>query len=101
MIDELAHAGPEHLDPLFVAGYGRKQGYPDPAEDLDAFAAQGLNANSGVVDLGAGAGQFALAAAHRFGMRAYRSPAPACGPCGARRPCSFHGHGHCVLRCPK
>src|SRR6266852_1091685 len=74
MIDELAHAGPEHLDPAFVAGYGRKQGYPDPAEDLDAFAAQGLDANSGVVDLGAGAGQFALAAAHRFGMRAYRSP---------------------------
>ena len=38
MIDELAHAGPEHLDPAFVVGYDRKQGYPDPAEDLDAFA---------------------------------------------------------------
>jgi hypothetical protein len=24
MIDELAHAGPEHLDPAFVAGYDRK-----------------------------------------------------------------------------
>ena len=34
MIDELAHAGPEHLDPAFVAGYDRKQGDPDPAEDL-------------------------------------------------------------------
>ncbi len=67
MIDELAHAGPEHLDPAFVAGYDRKQGYPDPAEDLDAFTAQGLDANSDVVDLGAGAGQFALAAARRFG----------------------------------
>ena len=66
MIDELAHAGPEHLDPAFVVGYDRKQGYPDPAEDLDAFAAQGLDANSHVVDLGAGAGQFALAAARRF-----------------------------------
>ena len=32
MIDELAHAGPEHLDPAFVAGYDRKQGYPDPAD---------------------------------------------------------------------
>jgi hypothetical protein len=32
MIDELAHAGPEHLDAAFVAGYDRKQGYPDPAE---------------------------------------------------------------------
>ncbi len=67
MIDELAHAGPEHLDPAFVAGYDRKQGYPDPAEDLAAFAARGLGATSAVVDLGAGAGQFALAAARQFG----------------------------------
>lgn len=51
MIDELAHAGPEHLDPAFVAGYDRKQGYPDPAEDLAAFAAHGLGATSAVVDL--------------------------------------------------
>src|SRR5260370_17930246 len=67
MIDELAHAGPEHLDPAFVAGYDRKQGFPDPAGDLDAFAAHGLDAGSAVVDLGAGAGQFALAAARQFG----------------------------------
>jgi SAM-dependent methyltransferase len=67
MIDELAHAGPEHLDPDFVAGYDRKQGHPDPAEDLDAFAAHGLSLASAVVDLGAGSGQFALAAARRFG----------------------------------
>ena len=67
MIDELAHAGPEHLDPAFVAGYDRKQGYPDPAGDLDAFAAHGLDAGSEVVDLAAGTGQFALAAARRFG----------------------------------
>ncbi len=66
MIDELAHAGPEHLDPAFVAGFDRKQGYPDPAEDLDAFEAHGLDASSAVVDLGAGAGQFALAAARQF-----------------------------------
>jgi ubiquinone/menaquinone biosynthesis C-methylase UbiE len=67
VIDELAHAGPEHLDPDFVAGYDRKQGYPDPAEDLAAFEAHGLDASSTVVDLGAGSGQFALAAARRFG----------------------------------
>ena len=67
MIDELAHAGPEHLDPAFVASYVRKQGYPDPAEDLEAMAARGLGPASAVVDLGAGAGQFALAAARRFG----------------------------------
>jgi methylase of polypeptide subunit release factors len=66
MIDELAYAGPEHLDAAFVAGFDQKQGYPDPAEDLDALAAQGLDAHSAVVDLGTGTGQFALAAARRF-----------------------------------
>jgi SAM-dependent methyltransferase len=67
VLDELAHAGPEHLDPDFVAGYERKQGYPDPAEDLAVLAAHGLDATSTVVDLGAGTGRFALAAARRFG----------------------------------
>jgi SAM-dependent methyltransferase len=67
MIDEMAHAGAEHLDPAFVAGYDRKQGYPDPAGDLAVFAAHGLGATSAVLDLGAGSGQFALAAARRFG----------------------------------
>jgi SAM-dependent methyltransferase len=67
MIDELTHAGPEHLDPAFVAGYDRKQGHPDPAEDLAAFAAHGLTGTSTIVDLGAGTGGFALAAARRFG----------------------------------
>ena len=68
MLDELAHAGPEHLDPVFVAGYERKQGYPDPAEDLAVLAAHGLDARSTVVDLGAGTGRFSLAAARRFGQ---------------------------------
>jgi ubiquinone/menaquinone biosynthesis C-methylase UbiE len=66
MLDERAHAGPEHLDPSFVAGYERKQGYPDPAEDLAVLAAHGLDASSTVVDLGAGTGRFAIAAARRF-----------------------------------
>lgn len=68
MLDELAHAGPEHLDPAFVAGYERKQGFPDPAEDLAVLAAHGLDQTSTVVDLGAGTGRFALAAAARFGQ---------------------------------
>jgi ubiquinone/menaquinone biosynthesis C-methylase UbiE len=68
MLDELAHAGPEHLDPDFVAGYERKQGYPDPSEDLTVLAAHGLDETSTVVDLGAGTGRFSLAAARRFGQ---------------------------------
>jgi ubiquinone/menaquinone biosynthesis C-methylase UbiE len=67
MIDELEHAGPEHLDPAFVAGFDRKQGYPEPDEDLAVFEAHGLGATSAVVDIGAGTGQFALAAARLFG----------------------------------
>jgi ubiquinone/menaquinone biosynthesis C-methylase UbiE len=63
MIDELAHAGPEHLDPGFVAGFDRKQGYPDPAGDLAVLREHGIGAASTVVDLGAGPGRFALAAA--------------------------------------
>jgi ubiquinone/menaquinone biosynthesis C-methylase UbiE len=67
MLDELAHAGPEHLDEGFIAGYDRKQGYPDPAADIAAFEAHGLDGGSTVVDLGAGTGQFAIPAAARFG----------------------------------
>ena len=63
MLDELAHAGPEHLDPAFVAGFDRKQGYPDPAEDLAVLREHGIGQNATVVDLGTGTGRFALAAA--------------------------------------
>ncbi len=63
MIDELGYAGAEHLDPGFVAGYDRKQGYPDPAEDLAVLRGHGIGRASTVVDLGAGTGRFALAAA--------------------------------------
>jgi ubiquinone/menaquinone biosynthesis C-methylase UbiE len=68
IIDELAHAGAEHLDPEFVAGYDRKQGSPDPAAALAAYAAHGLGADSTVIDFAAGTGQFALPAARRFGQ---------------------------------
>jgi ubiquinone/menaquinone biosynthesis C-methylase UbiE len=63
MIDELAHAGPEHLDPGFIAGYDRKQGYPDATEDLAMLLEHGLDRTSTLVDLGAGTGRLALAAA--------------------------------------
>ncbi len=64
MIDQLEYAGPEHLDPGYVAGYDRKQGYPGVQDDLEALTVLGvLGAESTVVDLGAGTGRFALAAA--------------------------------------
>jgi ubiquinone/menaquinone biosynthesis C-methylase UbiE len=65
--DELAHAGHEHLNPDFVAGYDRKQGSPDLTHDLDVLTAHGLGPTSVIVDMGAGTGRFALAAARRFG----------------------------------
>jgi SAM-dependent methyltransferase len=67
LLDEAAHTGPEHLDKAFIAGFDRKQGYPDPGADIAAFAAHGLDGTSVVVDLGAGTGQFAIPAARRFG----------------------------------
>jgi len=66
VINELDYAGPEHLDPDFIAGYDRKQGYPDPAEDLAVLDELGLDDSATIVDLAAGTGQFALAAARRF-----------------------------------
>jgi ubiquinone/menaquinone biosynthesis C-methylase UbiE len=68
MLDELAHAGAEHLDDAFIAGYDKKQGYPDPTEDLAAFEEHGLGTAARVVDLGTGTGQFAIPAARRFGQ---------------------------------
>jgi FkbM family methyltransferase len=67
MLDELVHAGPDHLDPAFVAGFDRKQGYPDPAEDLAVLREHGIGRTATLVDLGAGTGQFACAAAAHVG----------------------------------
>ena len=62
VFDESAHAGAEHLDPSYVASYDRKA-LVDPAEDLALLRELGLDETSTVVDLGAGTGAFALAAA--------------------------------------
>lgn len=67
MPDELAHAGAEHLDTAFVAGFDRKQGHPDPGPDIELLHRHGLDGGSVVVDYGAGTGQFALPAARHFG----------------------------------
>jgi len=61
-LDELAHAGAEHLDREYVEGYERKAGY-DPLPDVEALQRNGLTTDSVVVDLGAGTGVFAIAAA--------------------------------------
>jgi ubiquinone/menaquinone biosynthesis C-methylase UbiE len=61
-LDELAQAGSEHLDPGYVPGYDRKAG-TDPADDLAILRDLGLNETHTVIDLGAGTGTFALAAA--------------------------------------
>ena len=65
--DELAHAGPEHLDPAYIAAYDRKAG-TDPADDVAILQGLGLTDTSVLVDLGAGTGTFSLAAAPHCGQ---------------------------------
>jgi SAM-dependent methyltransferase len=60
--DELAYAGPEHLDPAYTATYDRKA-RTDWTGDLAVLRGLGLGADSTLVDLGAGTGAFATAVA--------------------------------------
>jgi len=63
-LDELSHAGQEHLDAAYVAGYDQKSP-TDWSEDVAGLQALGIGGSSTVVDLGAGTGTFAEAiAAH-------------------------------------
>ena len=62
MIDELDNAGNEHLDPEYVAAYDRKAGF-DPTDDIAVLQSLGMDAQSTVIDMGAGTGTFALAVA--------------------------------------
>lgn len=64
--NELAHAGPEHLDPAYVPGYDRKA-KTDPADDIAMLRDLGLNEHDTLVDIGAGTGTFALAVAPHCG----------------------------------
>ncbi|MGH8995640.1 MAG: class I SAM-dependent methyltransferase, partial [Acidimicrobiales bacterium] len=67
MLDERASAGRENLDPVHVARYDHKEDADGPAE---AALVRSLVSGDGptIVDLGAGTGQFTLAAA-RLGGR--------------------------------
>lgn len=60
--DELANAGPEHLDDTYVSGYDRKAG-PEWTDDLALLRTLGLDADRTLIDLGAGTGMLAVAAA--------------------------------------
>lgn len=60
--DEFAHAGPEHLDPAYVAGFDQKA-RSDWSEEVATLLACGIGRTSTVVDLGAGTGTFAQAIA--------------------------------------
>ena len=61
-LDETAFAGPEHLDPAYVAGYDRKAAF-DAADDVAVLRSHGLDDDSTVIDFGAGTGTFAIAVA--------------------------------------
>jgi SAM-dependent methyltransferase len=65
--DELALAGPEHVEAAAVARYEEKAAF-DPEPDVALLRELGLGEECVVVDLGAGTGAFAFAAA-RFAAR--------------------------------
>jgi SAM-dependent methyltransferase len=76
VIDERAFAGAEHLDPAYVAGYDRKAGL-DPDAELELLRRHGLDAETVLVDLGAGTGVLAAAAAPHCRRVVAVDPSPA------------------------
>ena len=62
MLDEMTSIGRENLDPSHVSRYDEKED-ADAAAEMAFLRSEGLGEGSTVVDLGAGTGQFALAAA--------------------------------------
>lgn len=76
MIDERAFAGAEHLEPGYVAGYDRKTGF-DVEVDVALLRELGLTGAATLVDLGAGTGLLAAAAAPFAGRVVAVDPSPA------------------------
>ena len=64
LLDEVAHAGRENLDREHVARYDAKEDAHADAE-VRLLTDLGMGSTSTVLDIGAGTGQFALAAAPR------------------------------------
>jgi ubiquinone/menaquinone biosynthesis C-methylase UbiE len=75
-LDELAHAGPEHLDQSYVATYDAKSGV-DTAGELALLRAHGLDRDATLVDLGAGTGRLATVAAPHCRRVVAVDPSPA------------------------
>jgi SAM-dependent methyltransferase len=65
-LDERAHAGPEHLDPGYVATYDAKAAL-EVEESLELLRRHGLGPGATLVDLGCGTGLLAAAAAGECG----------------------------------
>ena len=74
--DERAHAGPEHLDAEYVAGYDAKTGL-ELEDALALLRRHGLGRDSTLVDLGCGTGLLAAAAAREAGRVVGVDPSPA------------------------
>ena len=62
LLDELDHAGAEHLDVAYVADYERKANF-DPSDDVARLRKLGLDQTCSLIDFGSGTGVFALAVA--------------------------------------
>jgi SAM-dependent methyltransferase len=76
VLDERAHAGPEHLDDAYVAGYERKSGL-EAGHELALLREHGLTEETTLVDLGAGTGLLAAAAAPHCRRVVAVDPSPA------------------------
>jgi SAM-dependent methyltransferase len=74
--DEFAHAGSEHLDAAYVAGYDAKTGF-DVGLDVELLCGLGLGHETTLVDLGAGTGLLSAAVAPICGRVVAVDPSPA------------------------
>jgi SAM-dependent methyltransferase len=75
-LDEAGHAGREHLDPAYVAGYDAKTGF-DVGIDVELLRGLGLAPDTTLVDLGAGTGLLSAAVAPLCGRVVAVDPSPA------------------------
>lgn len=75
LLDEMTSIGRENLDRLHVSRYDEKED-ADAATEVRLLQSAGLRPGSTVVDLGAGTGQFALAAAEAWTRVIAVDPSP-------------------------